>query len=110
MVEDWENCHLECDLNMKESKSKFEFEEVKKEDVLELLKGLDPNKAYGADGIGVKLLRMVAPGICSSLTASLFNSSLKSRQVPGEWKAANVTPVPKGGDKEDVANYRPVSL
>ena len=64
--------------------------------LIELLKSLDPNKAYGADGIGVKLLRMVAPGICSSLT-SLFNSSLKSGQVPGEWKAANVTPVPNGG-------------
>ena len=61
----------------KQSKSKFEFEEVKEEDVLELLKGLDPNKACGADGIGAKLLTMVAPGICSSLT-SLFNSSLKS--------------------------------
>ena len=46
-------------------------------EVLELLKGLDPNKACGADGIGAKLLTMVAPGICSSLT-SLFNSSLKS--------------------------------
>ena len=92
-----------------ESKSKFEFEEVKEEDVLELLKGLDPNKACGADGIGAKLLRKVAPDICSSLR-SLLNSSFKSRQVPGEWKAANVTPVPKGRDKEDVANYRPVSV
>ena len=34
MVEDRENCYLECDLNMKKSKSKFEFEEVKElEDV-----------------------------------------------------------------------------
>ena len=42
LVEDWENCHLECDPNLKESKSKFEFEELKEEDVLELLKGSGP--------------------------------------------------------------------
>ena len=42
---------------------------------------------------------MVAPGIRISLT-SLFNSSLKSGQVPGEWKAANVTLAPKGGGGE----------
>lgn len=69
MVEDQQNCHLVCDPNLKERRSKFEFEGVKEEDVLELLKGLDPNKACGADVIRVKLLRVVGPGICSSLTS-----------------------------------------
>ena len=104
-----EEYHLEGDMNLHDSMSKFEFKKVKEEDVLKLLKRLDPNKAVGADGIGGKLLRMVAPGICRSLT-SLYNSSLKSGQVPRECKVANVTPVPKGGDKEDVVNYRPVSV
>lgn len=49
MVEDQQNCHLVCDPKLKERRSKFEFEGVKEEDVLELLKGLDPNKACGAD-------------------------------------------------------------
>ena len=52
---------------------------------------------------------MVAPGICQSL-ASLFNSSLRSGQVPEEWKAANITPVPKKGNNDDVSNFRPVSV
>ena len=67
VVEDWENCNLECDPNLNESKSKFESEEVKEENVLELLKGLDPNKACGVDGFGAKLLRIVAPGSLTSL-------------------------------------------
>ena len=74
-----------------------------------MLKTLDPNKACGADEIGSKLLRMVAPGICQSLT-SLFNSSLRSGQVPEEWKAAYITPVPKKGNNDDVSNFRPVSV
>ena len=56
-------------------KVQFKFKEIEEGDVLKVLKTLDPNKACGADEIGLKLLRMVAPGICQSLT-SLFNSSL----------------------------------
>ena len=63
---------------------------------MKVLKTLDPNKACGADEIGLKLLRMVAPGICRGLT-SLLNSSLRSGQVPEEWKSATITPVPKKG-------------
>ena len=70
----------------------FKFKEIEEGDVLKVFKILDPNKACGADEIGSKLLRMVAPGICQSLT-SLFNSSLRSGQVPEEWKTANITPV-----------------
>ena len=39
-----------------------------------------------------------------------FNASLELGQFPREWKEANVTPVPKSGDRELVTNYRPVSI
>ena len=44
------------------------LQEEEEGDVLNVLKTLDPNKACGADEIGLKLLRMVAPGICRGLT------------------------------------------
>ena len=86
----------------------FEFTEIDKETVLCQLTNLNERKATGADGISTKLLRMAAPGIATSLT-KLFNYSLKTGQIPRDWKAAHVTPVHKKGVKELAENYRPVS-
>ena len=79
------------------------------EQVLKTLSALDVGKATGPDQISARLLRMVAPKIASCLTA-LFNASLMCGEFPSEWKCANVSPVPKAGDKHDVNNYRPVSV
>ena len=87
----------------------FHFQRIKEEDVLRILKSLDTSKAVGVDMVSAKLLKLAAEGISQSLT-SLFNSSLESGQIPLEWKAANVTPVPKGGDSEFIENFRPVSV
>ena len=73
------------------------------------MKCLDTSKDVGMDMVSAKLLKMAAGGISRSLT-SLFNFSLESGQIPLEWKAANVTPVPKGGDSELIENFHPVSV
>ncbi|GAB0204878.1 mitochondrial enolase superfamily member 1 [Grus japonensis] len=40
----------------------------------------------------------------------IFESSWRTGEVPVGWRKANVTPVFKKGKKEDLGNYRPVSL
>ena len=30
--------------------------------------------------------------------------------MPSQWKVHKICPVPKGGDRSDVRNYRPISL
>lgn len=87
----------------------FQLAAIAEEDVYKALSGLDEKRATGSDRISARLLRMTASVITKSLT-SLFNSSLQFGQFPRAWKEANVSPVPKGGDKEKVKNYRPVSV
>ena len=40
----------------------------------------------------------------------IFNKSLQQGAVPSELKLAKVIPLYKSGDKDSVANYRPISL
>ena len=40
----------------------------------------------------------------------IFKQSVKTGKFPDKWKIATVVPIFKGGNKEDVSNYRPVSL
>lgn len=41
---------------------------------------------------------------------TLFVRSIRSGQLPSQWKLHFVTPVFKSGNKSDVSNYRPISL
>ena len=62
-------------------------------------------KAFGVDKVSNAVLNnFVEPMI------SIFDKSLRTREVPKEWKEANVTPIFKKGSKLERSNYRPVSL
>ena len=57
--------------------------EIEEGDLLKALLHLNPNKACGMDGTSAKVFRMVAPGICGSLTV-MFNACLKEGCNPEE--------------------------
>ena len=82
---------------------------VEPNDVLKIIQSLNVNKASGHDQIGNLLLKEAGPFI-SVVLASLFNNSLQSGVFPETWKRARVIPIFKKGNKNDVNNYRPVSL
>ena len=48
---------------------------------------------------------IIAPSI-----AKLINYSFSESVFPQRWKTANVFPLFKGGDSENVNNYRPISM
>ena len=79
------------------------------QDVIDVIKGLDVNKATGPDNISIRLLKEtvneIAPYLCT-----LFNKSIKNGKFPSEWKQANVVPVHKKDSLHHVENYRPISL
>ena len=99
--------HPEQPTSIHEYTGSIHFEPLSEEDVFSALSRLDPTKATGADALSARLLRNTAPAISSSL-CKLFNYSLKFSQFPFEWKAANVTPVPRNAQRVD--EYRPISI
>ena len=83
--------------------------EISTEEVLKALNELKTNKSPGPDEIYPKILKETKHEIVGALK-SLFNSSIQQGFVPADWKAANVTPIYKKGDRTSPGNYRPISL
>ena len=77
--------------------------------IRKLLSNINPNKAYGPDGIHGRILKHCAVGLAYPLSC-IFKVSYNSGYIPREWKMANVVPIFKKGDKSVVDNYRPISL
>ena len=79
------------------------------QEVYTLLNKLDVHKAYGTENLSPHILKQCAPQLSPSL-AILFTLSMKTGKVSSQWKASNVVPIFKKGDKGNIENYRPVSL
>ena len=73
------------------------------------LKGLEPNKACGADKLHPILLKNCAESFAVPIIL-IFRASLSTSQLLIQFRSANVTPLFKKGDKTLATNYRPVSL
>ncbi len=78
-------------------------------EIFMFLKKVKPNKAPGPDGITGHVLKNCAPSLNTPLSI-LFNASYVQGTLPVEWKTANVVPIHKKGRKDDIENYRPISL
>ena len=71
--------------------------------IVSLLRNINTKKASGPDGISCWVLKEAAEEIAPFLRF-IFNQSLTTGQVPGDWKCANVTPVLKKGSKKEACN------
>ena len=78
-------------------------------EIIDVLKGLNVNKACGPDQISHRMLKETSRTISLPLTM-LFSRSLREQTFPNAWKIANVMPPFKKGEKESPSNYRPISL
>lgn len=78
-------------------------------EILNVLKTLKENCALGWDGIPVSILKKASKTVVPILTY-IFNLCLKQGKFPDVFKTAVVHPIYKVGDRENVTNYRPISV
>ena len=76
---------------------------------VKLLNKLINGKVTGLHNIPYRVLKESADIIGPSLTF-IFNFSIMSRAFPDDLKMEKVTPAFKGGDRDDLCNYRPISV
>ena len=87
----------------------FTFEPISRDEVADALAKLDTKEASGMDDISAWMLKTTAPAIGDSL-CNLFNFSLQLPQIPEEWKAAEIIPIPKTSKASAVENFCPISI
>jgi hypothetical protein len=67
------------------------------------------NKACGSDEIPVDLLKICDDEVLESL-AVIFNNFLRDEKVPVSWCESTIVLLFKKGRKNEIENYRPISL
>ena len=70
---------------------------------------ISSNKASGYDGLRVRVLKKIVPVFANPL-CKLLNLSISTNSFPSHWKIAKVTPLHKWGARNDINNYRPISV
>ena len=66
-------------------------------------------KKCSIDSCPVKILKLIHPLISPTLS-KIIDQSLQSGTFPNCLKHATITPIFKDGDREEVSNYRPISV
>ncbi|PKU37648.1 rna-directed dna polymerase from mobile element hypothetical protein [Limosa lapponica baueri] len=82
---------------------------IQREMVRDLLQRLDVHKSMGPGGIHPRVLRELAEVLTKPLSVT-YQQSWQTGEVPVDWRLANVTHIYMTGQKDDLGNYRPVSL
>jgi hypothetical protein len=99
----------EPELNTQDFNEPFFLNPVSEQDVHQCIFQLRGNSAPGLDGIQAKYLKDNINSLVVPLT-HVINCSIKYGVYPKIFKCAKVIPLYKSDEKDNVSNYRPISL
>ena len=86
--------------------STFFFEEIESNEIDTIIKELNPNKS---SDISPRILKLYRHHFSTPFSI-LFNNCMYAGIFPDVLKIARVVPLFKSGDKNNIVNYRPISL
>ena len=95
-------------LNIRDCNS-FAFCTVTEETIVRIIRALRGSRCPDAFGISPAALK-IAPEIVSLPLTWIINACIREGTFPEIWKQARVLPVHKKGAKDNVQNYRPISI
>ncbi|XP_071941144.1 uncharacterized protein [Antedon mediterranea] len=90
-------------------KNSFVLQTISNDFVLDQLNSLNPSKSTGLDNIPARFLKDGANIIVQPIT-HIVNLSLSLKVFPNDMKFAKVTPLFKKNNRQEVSNYRPISI
>ena len=79
------------------------------DNVLKALSGVNKDSATGEDQVSNRALFNTRHSIAPTLTC-IFNECMSQGKMPLFWKTSIVVPIFKQGSRDQVKNYRPISL
>ena len=86
----------------------FFFKASNPREINSIIKSLK-NKRTNLKSIPISILKTVSE-IISPVISNIINKSIESCHFPDVLKIARVTPIYKSGDKDNINNYRPISV
>ena len=89
--------------------SNLEYIQISRKLILNINSNLNVNKAHGADNISGRMIDLCGESITLPLSI-IFTNIMNTGIFPNNWKSANVTPTFKKESKQNIKNYRPISL
>jgi len=87
----------------------IKFQNTLTREIEKIINSLRMKNSYGYDEISIKVLKIIVPFISSPL-CYICNKSMLSGIFPARLKYATVKPLLRKGNKDNIANYRPISL
>ena len=87
----------------------FNFKQVSSQTVKQVIRGLSNTGACGRDGISTEVIKKFKH-VLTGPVAHVVNMSIHFGTYPSLWKLGHITPLPKGGNKKDPKNWRPICI